>query len=88
MSDLKWSTIAIGERAAGQETPPQVASHNLDSSDPFDLPDPNRYRTGDSRPGPSYWQNEVDYQIDVSLDTARNRLSGTQTIAYTKSLVC
>ncbi|MFB6232444.1 MAG: M1 family aminopeptidase [Salinibacter sp.] len=59
--------------------------HNLEPFEPVDFPDPSRYRTADGRPGPSYWQNEADYQIDVRLDTVRNRLSGTQTITYTNN---
>ena len=69
----------------GQESPRQTPDHNLESFAPLDFPDPNRYRTADGRPGPAYWQNEADYRIDVRLDTARRRLTGTQTITYTNN---
>ena len=69
----------------GQESPRQTPDHNLESFAPLDFPDPNRYRTADGRPGPAYWQSEADYQIDVRLDTARRRLTGTQTITYTNN---
>jgi hypothetical protein len=71
--------------AASQESPGQLPDDNLESFAPLDFPDPSRYRAADGRPGPAYWQNEADYQIDVRLDTARSRLSGTQTITYTNN---
>lgn len=67
--------------AMGQNVP----QHNLESFEPLDLPDPNEYRAADGRPGDQYWQNDADYQIDVELDTAENRLSGQQTITYTNN---
>jgi hypothetical protein len=62
-----------------------VPQHNLESFEPLDLPDPNEYRAADGRPGDQYWQNEADYQIDVTLDTADQTLSGQQTITYTNN---
>ena len=67
--------------AAGQNLP----QHNLESFNPLDLPDPSSYRAADGKPGERYWQNEADYRIDVTLDTAKSRLSGEQTIAYTNN---
>ncbi|MFN9036398.1 MAG: hypothetical protein ACK5YO_08900, partial [Planctomyces sp.] len=34
------------------------------------LPTPNDYRTASGAPGHRYWQQKVDYQIDVELDDA------------------
>lgn len=49
---------------------------------PLELPTPNAYRTGSGRPGPAYWQQQVDYRIDATLDPAANRLTGREEIAY------
>jgi len=50
---------------------------------PLTLPDPvNAYRSGSGAPGPSYWQNEADYELHAELDTAAKQLKGTETIAY------
>ncbi len=46
------------------------------------LPTPNVYRTAGGQPGHQYWQQEVDYKIDVTLDEANQRLSGTEDITY------
>jgi predicted secreted protein len=32
------------------------------------LPTPNSYRAANGEPGPDYWQQRVDYTIDVRLD--------------------
>ncbi|MEM6574481.1 MAG: M1 family metallopeptidase [Pseudomonadota bacterium] len=46
------------------------------------LPTPNVYRNAAGEPGPQYWQQQVDYRIDVALDEAARRLSGELTITY------
>lgn len=46
------------------------------------LPDPNNYRTMDGQPGPEYWQQRCDYDIDCRLDTKTQRLYGEETITY------
>ena len=35
----------------------------------------NEYRTGSGKPGPLYWQNRVDYEINVRLDESKNEIS-------------
>ncbi|MEM6376916.1 MAG: M1 family metallopeptidase [Bacteroidota bacterium] len=46
------------------------------------LPSPNEYRSMDGAPGPKYWQNRADYDINASLDTEKQRLDGKETITY------
>ena len=46
------------------------------------LPTPNAYRTAAGQPGHAYWQQKVDYSIDVRLDEDQQRISGTETITY------
>ena len=38
------------------------------------LPTPSRVRTAGGAPGSEYWQQQVDYDIDVRLDPERHRL--------------
>ncbi|MCH2182075.1 MAG: M1 family metallopeptidase [Mariniblastus sp.] len=47
-----------------------------------DLPTPNGFRTGSGAPGPAYWQQEVNYEIDVRLDDENQRLFGSEVITY------
>ena len=46
------------------------------------LPTPNVYRTASGAPGHEYWQQRVDYRIDVVLDEQERRLTGSETITY------
>ena len=40
-------------------------------------------RTETGRPGPRYWQQEVEYDIDVTVEPASRRLTGSETVTYT-----
>ncbi|HKN65295.1 MAG TPA: hypothetical protein VJW73_03415, partial [Gemmatimonadaceae bacterium] len=51
----------------------------------LDLPAPNAYRSGSGRPGPSYWQQRVDYGITATLNPERNEIRGRETIHYTNN---
>lgn len=46
------------------------------------LPTPNEYRTASGAPGPKYWQQKADYDINVSIDEENNILTGSETISY------
>jgi hypothetical protein len=46
------------------------------------LPTPNVYRTASGAPGHKYWQQQVDYNIDIKLDDKNQRLTGYETIKY------
>ncbi|MDM7862003.1 M1 family metallopeptidase [Alteromonas sp. ASW11-36] len=49
------------------------------------LPTPNVYRNAAGEPGHEYWQQQVDYQIDVRLNEALRRLDAEQSIVYTNN---
>lgn len=46
------------------------------------LPSPNSYRTASGRPGHNYWQQKVDYLIEVSLDENKLVLSGHEKVTF------
>ena len=46
------------------------------------LPSPNAYRGIDGAPGPDYWQQRCDYEINCTLDTEKQRLDGEELITY------
>lgn len=47
-----------------------------------ELPTPNIYRAASGAPGHAYWQNRADYDMDIRIDDATQRLYGTETITY------
>ncbi|WP_291842479.1 M1 family metallopeptidase [Maricaulis sp.] len=50
-----------------------------------DWPSPNRERRATGAPGPDYWQQQVDYDIDIRLDEEAKHLFGTETVTYTNN---
>ncbi len=46
------------------------------------LPTPNDYRNAAGEPGKEYWQQQVDYQIDVVLNESKRQLSAKQFVTY------
>ena len=46
------------------------------------LPTPNVYRTASGAPGPEYWQQQADYDMDIVLDDEQQRIYGEQTVKY------
>jgi len=53
---------------------------------PLTLPDPvNAYRSSNGAPGPSYWQNEADYEMHAELDTQAKALRNDEVITYTNN---
>jgi Peptidase family M1 domain len=49
---------------------------------PLDLPAPSDVRGGSGAPGPEYWQQQVDYAIDVSLDPETRVVAGKAHVTY------
>ncbi|MFT5997722.1 MAG: hypothetical protein ACI81P_000167 [Neolewinella sp.] len=47
-----------------------------------ELPTPNVYRNAAGAPGHEYWQQQADYEMDIRLDDAAQRIYGTSKITY------
>ncbi len=52
---------------------------------PLPWPDHGERRTASGAPGPDYWQQRADYEIDVSLDEESNTLTGALRCTYTNN---
>ncbi|XOV92575.1 MAG: M1 family metallopeptidase [Bacteroidota bacterium] len=46
------------------------------------LPTPNEFRTASGTPGESYWQQKVDYKIQVTLDDVNQQINGQAGVTY------
>lgn len=46
------------------------------------LQTPNMYRSASGAPGPKYWQQRADYEINVEVDDVKQRIIGSETINY------
>lgn len=49
------------------------------------LPTPNVYRTASGAPGHRYWQQQANYDINVSLDAENRAINAKQKIRYTNN---
>src|SRR6201991_4545045 len=49
------------------------------------LPTPNEYRTASGAPGPKYWQQRADYDIQCNLDEDKQVLTGSESITYSNN---
>jgi len=46
------------------------------------ISDPNSYRSASGAPGPAYWQQRADYEINANLNEKTNVLTGSENITY------
>ena len=46
------------------------------------LDSPNNFRGIDGAPGPDYWQQRADYDIECTLDVDEQRLDGSELVTY------
>lgn len=45
----------------------------------------NEFRAASGEPGPKYWQNRADYQLDAKLNDETNEITGTEILTYTNN---
>ena len=43
------------------------------------------FRTASGAPGPSYYQQQADYKMEIELDDENKRIYGFETITYTNN---
>ena len=84
-TSLTAAPAAYAQQAAPGTDEREALPGNLPEFAPVEFAVPNVYRDASGRPGPSYWQNEADYDIDVTLVPEAERLEGTVTIHYTNN---
>ncbi|HEY5008461.1 MAG TPA: M1 family metallopeptidase, partial [Caulobacteraceae bacterium] len=82
--------LGLASLAQAQATPPAPPAPNAYDPTltfaPLDVaPSPNRYRSGNGAPGPDYWQNRADYQINAHLEPKDKTLTAEETITYTNN---
>ena len=72
------SLFFISNIANAQEVNP----NNQKYFDEFMERSGNVYRSASGVPGPEYWQNQANYNINVSLDDTNHKISGSVEIEY------
>ncbi len=79
--------LALGMAATGASAQVTYGEGKFNQPDKFRqleeiLPTPNGFRTASGAPGPQYWQQRADYEIDAELDDVNQRLIGSASITY------
>jgi hypothetical protein len=68
-------------QAFAQQAPPPRTTGKFEQLGPA-LPTPNSFRTASGAPGKEYWQQKVDYAINIELDDTNQSMRGSETITY------
>jgi hypothetical protein len=76
-----WGSSSENGRAPTAASRPSVMHDKFRQLEEI-LPTPNGFRTASGAPGPSYWQQRADYQMDIELDDVTQTLKGKARIAY------
>ncbi|MEX0780373.1 MAG: M1 family metallopeptidase [Balneolales bacterium] len=63
----------------------QDSPSNYEVFQPLTIPAASSVRTASGFPGPNYWQNDVNYLLEVSLNDQEHEISGSVTIDYTNN---
>ena len=84
---LAFGLVFSGTGEHPDEAKEQRSKALYTPTDPFRqleeiLPTPTQIRAASGAPGRRYWQQEVDYDIDVEIDDTTQRLIGSETITY------
>ncbi|NQY65754.1 MAG: M1 family metallopeptidase, partial [Alteromonadaceae bacterium] len=79
---IKSAIICLCVAASGS-----AIANNSSASDKFrqleeSLPTPNAYRVASGAPGHAYWQQQVNYDIEIKLDDEKQQLTGAETLTY------
>jgi hypothetical protein len=68
-----------------QATPDRPLPHPLDPARGYEEAVDNGTRTADGRPGEDYWIQEVDYDLDATVQPDEKRVDATASITYTNN---
>ena len=85
--------MALASVSQAQQQQPTTPAANPDSkynyrdefAPLFYTKNGTEYRAADGQPGPKYWQNRADYQLNASLNDQTNEVTGSETITYTNN---
>ncbi|MFY7996872.1 MAG: M1 family metallopeptidase [Sediminibacterium sp.] len=84
---ITWIIPVCSAIVYGQTASPTVSNYSYtETFAPFFYSkNGNEFRSASGEPGPRYWQNKVDYMIDVKLNEATNEIKGYEIITYTNN---
>ncbi len=67
----------------------QAGKSNYDYKDvfkePFYTTNGTEFRSASGQPGPKYWQQAVNYNLNITLDDTQNKFTGSAEVSYTNN---
>jgi len=81
------ASVAVFAQEEPAEKEPQQGHNNTNKFRQLyqEFSTPNQYRTASGAPGPAYYQNTADYEMQITLDDKNQKLYGEETITYTNN---
>jgi hypothetical protein len=79
------SFIAFAQEVKKEETKKELQGHtdiNKFSQMYAEMATPNMFRTASGAPGPAYYQQRADYNINIELDDKASKMYGSETVTY------
>lgn len=77
--------LLLGLIVLAASAPAQNPDNVQEAFEPYETRPHSPYRTAGGAPAPNYWQNEADYELDVTLSEKDHRIRGEVTIHYTNN---
>jgi len=87
VSMLMVSFAGFAQTAESEEEPKAEEHYNINKFRQLyqEFSTPNQYRSASGAPGPNYYQQRADYQMEIRLDDENHHIYGYETITYTNN---
>ncbi|PQJ31873.1 aminopeptidase [Nonlabens arenilitoris] len=87
VSMLMVSFSGFAQEAEQAEEPKAEEHYNINKFRQLyqEFSTPNQYRSASGAPGPKYYQQRADYEMDIRLDDENHHIYGYETITYTNN---
>jgi hypothetical protein len=82
---VAFGSVAMAQQGQKKEKEPGHINENKFRQMYQEFSTPNMFRTASGAPGPSYYQQQADYKMNLELDDKNQRIHGFETITYTNN---
>ncbi|WP_339702381.1 M1 family metallopeptidase [uncultured Marixanthomonas sp.] len=82
---LSAGTSYAQDQNNGNEREPGHTNNNRFKQLYEEFSTPNQYRSASGAPGPNYYQQRADYEMNIELDDENKRIYGAEIITYTNN---
>ncbi len=80
-----FAAVAVAQEEVQKEKEPGHYNQSKFKQMYEEFATPNTYRSASGAPGPDYYQQQADYEMDIELDDKNAKIYGEETITYTNN---